>query len=292
VHWAAHARLPIVLVDVNRALAPGWNIWTDQNDSLSQRDTGWLQLYCEDGQEVLDSVVQAFVLAPRLSLPVMVVLDAFFLSHTAERVSVPEDGEVRDLIARWQAPWRIDLDAPKAIGGLVQPAEYEEMKRRLAGAHGEALAAIEEVAALWRARFGRGTGLLESYRCEGAEEILVASGTVASTARAVVDGLREQGQAVGLVKVRAFRPFPGAALRRALAGARRVAVLDRNCSYGHSGIFAQEIRSALYGVPGAPEVHGFVAGMGGRDVTPATLEAALAGARTGRPVPEGTWLRD
>jgi pyruvate/2-oxoacid:ferredoxin oxidoreductase alpha subunit len=292
IHWAAGARLPIVLADVNRAMAPGWNIWSDQNDSLSQRDTGWVQLYCEDGQEVMDTVLQAFALAPRLSLPVMVVLDAFFLSHTAEAVSVPDEAEVRDLIPPWEAPWRLDLDHPAALGALVPPAEYSEMRRQLAEAHQRALGAIEDLAATWRRRFGRGTGLLERHACEDAEEILVASGTAASTARAVVDSLRARGRPAGLVKVRAFRPFPVEALREALRPARRVTVLDRNCSYGASGIFFQEVRAALYGVPGAPPVHGFIAGMGGRDVTPTTIEAALAHAAAERPRPESTWLTE
>ncbi len=291
-HWAAGARLPIVLADVNRAMAPGWNIWSDQNDSLSQRDTGWIQLYCEDGQEVMDTVLQAFALAPRLSLPVMVVLDAFFLSHTAEAVSVPDEEEVRDLVPPWEAPWRIDLDRPAALGSLVPSAEYSEMRRQLAEAHLRALGAIEDLAATWRERFGRGIGLLEGHACDDAEDVLVASGTAASTARAVVDAMRARGRAVGLVKVRAFRPFPVEALRKALRTARRVTVLDRNCSYGASGIFFQEVRAALYGLPGAPPVHGFIAGMGGRDVTPTTIEAALGRAAVERPRPESTWLTE
>ena len=292
VHWAAGARLPIVLGAVNRALAPGWNIWTDQNDTLSQRDTGWLQIYCADAQEVMDSTLQAFALASRLSLPVMVILDAFFLSHTAEPVSVPHAAEVADLIPPWDAAWRIDMARPKALGSLVAPAEYEQMRRQLAEAHQGALGAIESVAAEWRRRFGRGAGLVEAWACEGAEDVVLASGTAASTAREVVEGLRAGGRRVGLVRMRAFRPFPVDALRRAVAGARRVVVLDRNCSYGASGIFFQEAKAALYGVPGAPEVHGFVAGMGGRDVTPRTFEAALAAAAAGAPRPESTWLRE
>jgi pyruvate/2-oxoacid:ferredoxin oxidoreductase alpha subunit len=292
VHWAAGARLPVVLGAVNRALAPGWNIWTDQNDTLSQRDTGWVQLYCVDAQEVMDSTLQAFALAARLSLPVMVILDAFFLSHTAEPVSVPHAAEVADLLPPWEAPWRIDLDRPKALGSLVAPAEYESMRRQLAEAHAAAIGEIEGLAAEWRRRFGRGAGLLEAWGCDGAEEVVLASGTAASTAREVVEGLRAAGRPVGLVRVRAFRPFPVEALRAAVRGARRVVVLDRNCSYGASGVFFQEAKAALYGVEGAPELHGFVAGMGGRDVTPRTFEAALAAAAAGPPRPESTWLRE
>jgi pyruvate/2-oxoacid:ferredoxin oxidoreductase alpha subunit len=292
IHWAAGARLPVVLAAVNRALAPGWNIWADQNDTLSQRDTGWVQIYCENAQEVLDSTIQAFALAPRLSLPVMVVLDAFFLSHTAEPVSVPDEDELRGLIPSWEAPWRIDLDRPKAIGSLVAPAEYEVMRSKLAAAHQAALGEIADLAGEWRRRFGRGAGLIDRYLCEDADEILVASGTAASTAHETVDELRARGRRAGLVRVRTFRPFPVAALREVLPPARRVAVIDRNCSYGACGVFSQEVRAALYGVPGTPPVHGFIAGMGGRDVTPRTIEAALAAAAAGEPRPEGTWLRD
>lgn len=291
IHWAAAARLPVVLANVNRAMAPGWSIWTDQNDSLSQRDTGWLQLYCENNQEVLDGVIQAFAIAARVSLPVMVVLDAFVLSHTAEPVSVPDESEVADLIPEWAPRWRVDPALPKALGGLVPPAEYEHMRYELDGAHRDALRIIEELAAAWRERFGRGCGLVEPYRCDGAEVVLVASATVASTARTVVDAWRRRGRAAGLLKIRSFRPFPVALVRAALSGARRAVVLDRNCSYGASGIFYQEVRAALCGVPGAPEVHGYIAGMGGRDVTPATIEAALRRATEGeRPVPESLWL--
>ncbi|MBI2894017.1 MAG: pyruvate ferredoxin oxidoreductase [Deltaproteobacteria bacterium] len=292
-HWAAAARLPVVLANVNRAMAPGWSIWTDQNDSLSQRDTGWIQIYCVDNQEVVDSVIQAFALAARTSLPVMVVLDAFVLSHTAEAVHIPEEEEVRPLIPEWNAPWKIDIDRPAALGSLVPPAEYEKMRKKLCDAHAQAALVIEDLAATWRKRFGRGAGLIESYRAEGAETILVTSATIASTARVVIDELRDKGVPAGLVRVRVFRPFPVAALRGALAGAKRVVVLDRNCSYGASGIFYQELRAALCGVPGAPVVHGYIAGMGGRDVTPLTVRAALGRAMEGEaPVPESTWLSE
>jgi pyruvate/2-oxoacid:ferredoxin oxidoreductase alpha subunit len=292
IHWAAGARLPIVLVDVNRAMAPPWSIWSDQNDSLSQRDTGWIQLYCENAQELFDAVVQAFALAARVSIPVMVVADAFFLSHTAESVSIADAAELAGLIPEWTAPWRIDPERPKAVGALAQPAEYERMRRILAEAHRGALAELERLADEWRLRFGRGVGLLETYRTEGAEEILVATGTVAGTARAAVDEARARGRKVGLLKLRAFRPFPADAIRAAVQGARRLVVLDRNCSYGASGIFCQEIRAALHGVAGAPAVHGFVAGMGGRDITPARIAEALLRAEQDPITPESTWLTD
>ncbi len=292
IHWTAGARLPIVLVNVNRAMAPPWSIWTDQNDSLSQRDTGWIQLYCEDAQELFDAVVQAFALAPRVSLPVMVVADAFFLSHTAEPISIPDPEELAGLVPEWTAPWRIEPDRPKAVGALAQPAEYERMRFQLAEAHARALREIEALRAEWHRRFRRGNGVLERYRCTDAEEIIVATGTVAGNARVAVDALRARGRKAGLVKLRAFRPFPAAAVREALLPARRVAVLDRNCSWGASGIFCQEIRAVLHGIPGAPDVHGFVAGIGGRDVTPARVEQAILRAERDPLRAEATWLMD
>lgn len=290
-HWAAGARLPIVLVDVNRAMAPAWSIWTDQNDSLSQRDTGWLQIYCETNQEVLDSVVQAFALAVRLSLPVMVVLDAFVLSHTSEAVEIPAPEEIEGVVPVWEEPWRIDPDHPVAIGGLALPPIYQEQRRRIHAAHLEALDLVEEIAAEWRRRFGRGAGLVEGYRLEDAETVLVASATVASTAREVIDDLRDEGVAAGLLRIRVFRPFPSERVREALRGRGRVVVLDRNCSYGASGIFAQEVRAALADVPAAPPVSGYVTGLGGLDVTPETIRGILDRAIAGEtPEPEGTWV--
>jgi pyruvate/2-oxoacid:ferredoxin oxidoreductase alpha subunit len=195
-------------------------------------------------------------------------------------------------VPRWTAPWRIDPARPKAVGGLAQPAEYERMRQLLAEDHRAALRELEALAAEWRRRFGRGCALLETYRCGGAEEIVVATGTVAGTARAAIDSARAQGRRAGLLKIRAFRPFPAAALREALGGARRVVVIDRNCSYGASGIFCQELRAALHGLPGAPAIHGYVAGMGGRDITPARIEQALRRAETDPLTPEATWLTD
>jgi len=276
-HWASLARLPVVMADVNRAVAPGWSIWTDQNDTLSQRDTGWIQLYCESNQEVLDTTVQAFQLAEAVDLPVMVVLDAFFLSHTSEPVDIPEAQAVDAVLPRRCARLKLDVLDPHAFGALTRPDVYMEMRLRQQEAMDEARAAFDQVDAGWKRNFGRGWGAIESYRMEGAEVALVTSGTVTSTARQVVNELRERGARVGLVKVKMFRPFPSLALRRALENVPRVAVLDRNVSPGRGGIFAEEIRAALYDLPAArrPRVSGFIVGLGGRDVTPAVIEECL-----------------
>ncbi len=292
-HWAAGGRHPIVLANINRALGPGWNIWTDQTDSLSQRDTGWIQLYCETNQEVLDTTVMAFKLAERLDLPVMIVLDAFYLSHTAEPVDLPDQSLVDAFLPRREARHKLDVADPHAFGALVRPDSYMEMRWQLQEAMGGARAVYEEVEDEWARRFGRRYGAVECYRGEGADLVLITSGTITSTARFVVDRLRERGEAVGLVKVKMFRPFPSEALRQAVAGARRVAVLDRNFSPGRSGIFAEELRAALYAGNGGPrpEVFGYVVGLGGRDVTPAVIEEIVSRTRrASRPEREDLWV--
>jgi pyruvate/2-oxoacid:ferredoxin oxidoreductase alpha subunit len=283
-HWAAGGRLPIVMADVNRAMAPGWNIWTDQNDSLSQRDTGWIQLYCETNQEVFDTTIQAFRLAETINLPVMVILDAFFLSHTSEPVDLTDQEIVDEFLPRREAQYKLDPADPHAFGALVRPDAYMEMRWQQQEAMRETLTLMHEIEDEWAKLTGRRYGAIEKYRTEDAELLLVTSGTITSTARHVVDERRKRGEAVGLVKVKMFRPFPTGALREALAGADRVAVLDRNISPGHGGIFAEEIRSALYDVPleDRPRLFGYVLGLGGRDVTPAVIDSIV----------ERTWSAD
>jgi pyruvate/2-oxoacid:ferredoxin oxidoreductase alpha subunit len=273
-HWAAAGRLPIVLADVNRALGPGWNIWTDQTDSLAQRDTGWIQLYCETNQEVVDTTIMAFRLAEAVDLPVMLVLDAFYLSHTAEPVDIPEPEQVDRFLPPRTPRYRLDVKDPHAFGALVRPDDYMEMRWHLQDAMRSSIARFDAVEEEWATIFGRRYGAIERYRTEDADLVLVTSGTITSTARHVVDQRRENGERIGLVKVKMFRPFPTDALRAALAGVDRVAVLDRNFSPGHGGIFASELRSALYDVPpeDRPHVYGYVLGLGGRDVTPAILD--------------------
>jgi len=284
-HWAAGGRHPIVMVDVNRALGPGWNIWTDQNDSLSQRDTGWVQLYCETNQEVVDTTIMAFKLAETVSLPVMLMLDGFYLSHTAEPVDIPDQELVDRFLPKRVAANRLDIDDPHSFGALVRPDSYMEMRWLQQEAMREVPRLLDTIEVDWQRMFGRSYGAVESYRTEGAELVLVTSGTITSTARSVIDARRAAGEAIGLVKMKMFRPFPTAQMRAALAGVKRVAVLDRNISPGHGGIFAEELRSALYDLPDdeRPEIHGFVLGLGGRDITPAVIDGVIEQARKGAP---------
>ncbi len=292
-HWAALGRHPVVMANINRAMAPGWNIWTDQNDSLSQRDTGWIQLYCETAQEVLDTTVQAFKLAEVVNLPVMILLDAFYLSHTAEPVDIPDQDEVDRFLPKREAKAKLDVRDPHAFGALVRPEDYMEMRKDQQDAMTQAVALLDEVENEWERRFDRRYGAVESYRAKDAQLLLVTSGTITSTARYVIDQRRAQGEEIGVVKVKMFRPFPTAAIRRALRGARQVAVLDRNISPGHGGIFAEEIRATLYDVPldDRPTVFGYVLGLGGRDVTPAVIDDIVDQTRSSKnPDREDLWV--
>lgn len=292
-HWAALGRLPVVMADINRAMAPGWSIWSDQNDSLSQRDTGWIQLYCETNQEVLDTTVQAFKLAETVDLPVMLVLDAFFLSHTSEPVDVPDQDLVDGFLPRREARYRLDVEDPRAFGALTPPDVYMEMRLRQQEAMDRARGVFASVDEEWCRLTGRRYGAIESYRAKNAEILLVTSGTITSTTRHVVNELRDRGQAVGLIKVRMFRPFPTEELRRALGSAERVAVLDRNISPGRGGIFAEEIRAALYDMAPKkrPSMYGYVVGLGGRDVTPAVIHEIVDRTRAASaPEREDLWV--
>ncbi len=290
-HWASGARLPIVMAQVNRALAPGWNIWADQTDSLAQRDTGWVQFYCENGQEVLDTTIQAFRLAEWVNLPVMVNLDAFFLSHTYEPVDVPEQKSVDRFLPPYKPRFQLDLANPCAFNQLAPPNIYMEMRHSIQMAMEEAFTFFEQMEEEFESILGRRHGAVEAIQCDDAEVILITSGTVTSTSRQVVAGLREKGEKVGLLKIKLFRPFPVNMLRELTKSASKVAVIDRNFSFGASGIFAQEVKAALCNFPGHPPVYGYVAGLGGRDITTEVIEDIYWLAKNSTaPETESSWI--
>lgn len=290
-HWAAGARLPIVMAEVNRALGPGWNLWMDQSDSLAQRDTGWIQLYCEDGQEALDTVLQAYRLAEILSLPVMVVLDAFFLSHTYEPVDIPDQGAVDRFLPAYVPKIQMDTKNPCALNQMAPPPVYMEMRRSMQSAMEMAPAVFGQMEDEFYSVFERRYGPVDAFFCEDAEVILVMAGTMASTCRQMVMDLREKGEKVGLLKLKMFRPFPAEAIYQNLRSAKKIAVVDRNCSFGVGGIFAQEIRASLYNRPERPPVFSYIAGLGGRDITVQTLETIYRMTyEQATPRPESVWV--
>ncbi|MGB9823599.1 MAG: pyruvate ferredoxin oxidoreductase [Candidatus Hydrothermia bacterium] len=266
-HWAAGARLPIVMADINRAMAPPWSIWTDQNDSLSQRDTGWMQIYVESNQEVYDSVILAYKVAEQVYLPCMIVLDAFVLSHTSEPVEIYDQEKVDEFLPPYKPMVAVEPGKAFGYGGLAAPDTYMEFRYKMQKAMERAVEIFEKEGKLFGEMFGRYYDLVEPYMLEDADYVLVTTGTVTSTARVAVQKLREKGEKVGLLKLRVIRPFPFEKIRKFLGDRKKVGVLDRNISFGHHGIFYQEIKSALYPLSNRPPVFGYIAGLGGRDIT-------------------------
>lgn len=281
-HYAAGARTPVVMANANRALTPPWNLYCDHTDSLAQRDTGWLQYYCQDAQDVLDAVLIAFRVAEAALLPVMVNLDAFYLTHTSEAVEVPEQAAVDAFLPPYAPSHKLDVDSPRTFGNvcgadLYTPIKFRRQKETLAAAEGWQAASDE-----FAARFGRLRPAVEGYRLEDANLALVVMGTAYGAVRLAVDALREDGVAAGALRVGLFRPFPYDELCAALAGVKRVLVLDRDISLGAEGVLAQEVKAALYPQPGRAKVDGLIMGVGGRDVTPDKVAELARQALKGR----------
>jgi pyruvate/2-oxoacid:ferredoxin oxidoreductase alpha subunit len=290
-HWASGARLPIVMVNVNRAIGPPWNIWSDQSDSLSQRDTGWIQLYCENNQEVLDTILQAYRIAESAKLPVMVVLDAFVLSHTSEAVEIPTLEEVDQFLPQYLQEYAVDTREPMAFSVIATPEYFLEFRYKIQKAMEKVPELAKKVEDEFRSRFGRSYGAIERYGKEGAEVLLMTSGTVTSTSRIVIQKLAEKGVSVAGIKIKRFRPFPSEEICEAIRGAKKLAVIDRNLSAGVGGIFAQELRASLYSREERPPVFGFISGLGGRDITPDLIEQAIGYTlEHSRPEEEVLWL--
>lgn len=274
-HWASGARLPIVMVNVNRAIAPPWNIWNDQSDSLSQRDTGWIQLYCENNQEVLDTILQAYRIAESVKLPVMVVLDAYVLSHTSEPVEIPGVEEVDKFLPQYCPEYSIDTEEPLSFSMIATPEHFFEFRYKIQRAMEQVPEISKKVEDEFRSKFGRSYGAIERYGEEDAKVILVTSGTVTSTSRIVIKKLTKKGYNLAGIKIKRFRPFPSEEIYGALRGAEKVAVIDRNLSAGVGGIFAQELKASLYPKEERPQIFGFISGLGGRDITPDLIEEAV-----------------
>jgi pyruvate ferredoxin oxidoreductase alpha subunit len=271
-HIASGLRLPIVMPVVNRALSAPLNIHCDHSDSMSCRDSGWLQLYAENAQEAYDLTLLAVRVAEHadVRLPVMVCQDGFLVSHTLEPVEVLPEDEVATFVGPYRPPYRLlDIENPLTLGPLALPDAYFEHKIRQAQAFERAQQVLADVAAELSAWTGREYGALESYRMDGAERALVLLGSAAGSAKEMVDILRDEGEAVGLLRLRVFRPFPAKEIAEALAGVRAVGVLDRAMAFGTpGGPVLTEVRAALFGCADAPaRMAGFVYGLGGRDFT-------------------------
>lgn len=277
VHNAAGLGLPIVMTVANRAIGAPINIWNDHSDAMSQRDSGWLQLYARDNQEAADLHVQAFRIAEELSLPVMVCMDGFVLTHAVERVDLPSQEQVDAFLPPYAPRQVLDPAEPVTMGAMVGPEAFTEVRYLAHLKQQRALDVIPEVSGRFAEVFGRDSGgLVHPYRIEDADVVVVALGSVLGTLYDTIDELRETGARIGALGITSFRPFPARIVRELLGGARRVVVLERAFSLGSGGIVTAELRLAFGGVP--VPCHTVVAGLGGRPVTKRSLHFALADA--------------
>jgi len=287
VYAAAFTRLPIVMMAVNRTLGPPWNIWADHGDTLMLRDAGWMQLYCEDNQEVFDSTLLAFRLAEdaRVLLPCLVCQDAFVLSHTMMQTEVPTQEQVDAYLPDLELPHRV-ADIPRVIGGLDLPHQAVAHRRQLAEAMGRVPTIYAELQDEFEQHFGRRPpDRVVPYKTDDADVVLVSMGTTGATARAAVDILRERGVAVGSLRVRMYRPFPFDLLRKHLGGRRRIAVVDRDISPGLGGVLWGELLGCT---DHDSIVQNYMTGLGGGDIRPRHLveifDDVLARDEAGAPV--------
>jgi pyruvate/2-oxoacid:ferredoxin oxidoreductase alpha subunit len=273
-HWASGARAPIVMGITNRAVAPPLSIWTDHRDTVSQRDTGWIQMYVESAQEVLDSVLVAFRVAedPEVLLPAMVAEDGFYLSHTYEPVDIPSQEQADRFLPPRRPSSGFRPGIANRYGTFTGPDLHMEFQRKVAEGMERVPRVFREAEAEYERITGRNHGgPMPTYRTEDADAVLVTMGTATTTARSVVDALRKHGKKVGLAKLRMFRPWPVADVRDLGADVDRIGVLDRSFTFGASGAAHTEFAAAMYGSPHRPMIRNFVAGLGGRDLTPATF---------------------
>ncbi len=292
-HFASGCRAPVVMACVNRTLAAPWAFWSDQTDTLAQRDTGWIQIYCEDNQDALDSVIQAFRISEKVLLPCMIVLEAHFISHFMEPVDVPDQQLVDDFLPKINIPRRFDINNPGFVVPVVSQTQYREFRHLTQQAMEYALNIIEKVNNEFAVKFGRSYDLVEAEGVENAELVLVATATITSTARVALSHLRKNGLKIGLVKIRVFRPFPTKILRNLLRNVSKIAVIDRNISLGREGIFCSELKSALINNPNQYQVQGYLAGIGGTNVDPSLIERIVIDALGRRKATdEPIWMKE
>jgi pyruvate ferredoxin oxidoreductase alpha subunit len=269
--------LPIVMTVANRAIGAPINIWNDHSDAMSQRDSGWIQLFAETNQEALDLHMQAFRIAEELSLPVMVCMDGFILTHAYEQVELPSQEQVDAFLPPFEPRQVLDPDDPVTIGAMVGPEAFTEVKYLAHAKQMQALDLIPEVAEEFTQAFGRESGgLVRGYRIEEAETVVVALGSVLGTIEDTIDELRDEGVSIGALSVKTFRPWPLDEVREALEGARRVVVLEKALAVGIGGIVSLNVRIATQGLPA--HVSTVIAGLGGRPITKASLRGLLADA--------------
>ncbi len=306
-HWAAGARVPIVMAVANRGLGAPWTILNDMQDTLSQRDTGWIQLYCRNNQEILDKIILGFKLAEKVLVPTMVCFDGFRLSHTVMPVRVPAQEEVDEFLPPFEPVYEIDPDDPININPVVMTdplpgpdgelcPSYMGFRRRLQETLENVIPVYREVGEEFAARFGRDySDPLYRYLADDADILFVTQGSVASEATAATDILREKGIKVGVLGLNIFRPFPAKDIAEATGNARVLTVFEKGISYGYEGVLCSELKAALYSFNGnRPEVFNYIVGLGGKDLNPGDLveaiEEVVKNVEEGRRITSSQWL--
>jgi pyruvate ferredoxin oxidoreductase alpha subunit len=274
VYNASGLGLPIVMTVANRAIGAPINIWNDHSDSMSQRDCGWIQLFAESNQEAVDVHLQAFKLAEELSMPVMVCMDGFILTHAYERVDIPDQADVDAFLPPYEPRQVLDTSDPVSIGAMVGPEAFMEVRYLAHAKQLMALDVIPRISEEFKARFGRNSGgLIRTYKTEGADTIVIALGSVLGTIKDTIDEMQADGIKIGVLGIQSFRPFPIAAVRAVLQGAKKFVVLEKSFSVGLGGVVSTDVRLAMTGIG----LKGFtiIAGLGGRAITKASLHRAF-----------------
>jgi pyruvate ferredoxin oxidoreductase alpha subunit len=291
---AAGLRLPIVMPVVNRALVSPWSLWCDHQDTMAARDTGWMQLYAEDCQDVMDLLFIAYKAAENsdVLLPTMVCMDGFFLSHMSQAVYVPSQDSVDAFLPRYKAKnLKLDVSDPMFVNNLTPPSEFMEMRYQQHDAFSKAFSVLEQTMADFEAHFGRRHRPVEAYRCDDADAVLVTLGSMSGSVKAVVDQYREEGKKVGNLKIVSFRPFPQDQLWEIIPPTAHIGVFDRSMSLGApAGPVCNEVRSGLANRGSDVRVQGFVVGLGGRDVRPVAIKSAFDRLLANEYDPEVQWL--
>ena len=286
--YASGGRFPIVMMNANRSTALPWNIYGDQRDSLSQLDSGWIQVYVEDAQESLDMVLQSFYIAEHREVltPVMINLDGFVLTHTYELLDVPEQPQADQYLPPFETPYKMDLEHPKNLAFSAGPADNMEFKYQQHKAMLGSKSVIKAADERFQEVFGRSCGgLTEGYRTEDAEYILLTLGSITGLAREIVDTLREKGEKVGVLKLRFLRPFPDEEIANAVRGAKAIGTLEKDISFGSEGTVYTNVNSALVKHGVSLPSYNFIGGLGGRDITRAQIEGIFEHLRKG-----GEWV--
>ena len=283
-HWAAGARLPIVMCVVNRAIGAPWSVWNDHQDAISQRDTGWIQIFAKDHQEIIDMTLKAFRLAELVHIPVMVNYDGYYLSHTYMPFEPPDAERVDAFLPAYVYKHALTPERPESLNTVTLPdarldvdgikrGGYMDIRHNLHEEMGKSIEVWEEIDQEFQALFGRGGHpVIDPYRCDDADVVIVAMGSMANQFRVVVDRLRQDdGLKVGILSLQMYRPFPSAIIAEALQSARHVMVYEKGLSYGNQGALYGDIKSALYPFPARPRLHNFIVGLGGRAIPTESL---------------------